>query len=64
MTLVYAGPEVERQQQQGLTGLSNFLTKCGQRINVLGLECSDETFFTCDDMALIAKHCPLLGNFT
>ena len=73
LTLVYAVPEVEnqeqeqdqhQQQQHGLTGLINILPKCGQRINVLGLECSDQTFFTCDDLALIAKHCPLLGNFT
>ena len=68
LTLVFAAPEVENQEQEqhqhGLTGLINILPKCGQRINVLGLECSDQTFFTCDDLALIANHCPLLGNFT
>ena len=61
LILVYT--EVEQQQQQhGLTGLSNFLPKCGQRINVFGLECSDQTFFTFEDLVLIASHCPLLGN--
>ena len=60
LILVYT--EVERQQQHGLTGLSNFLPKCGQRINVFGLECSDQTFFTFEDLELIASHCPLLGN--
>ena len=55
-TLVYS------ENQQSATGLSNFLPQCGQRINVLGLECSTQTFLTFEDLTLIATHCPLIDG--
>ena len=43
-------------------GLSPFLQSCGQRINILRLECSTKTFLTFDDLSVIATECPLLDG--
>ena len=53
------------EDQQSVNGpLTNFLQRCGQRINILNLECSSQTFLTFEDLALIANHCPLIDGNT
>ena len=43
-----------------IPSLSDFLICCGQRINILALDCSGKTFFTFNDLSTIAENCPLL----
>ena len=43
-------------------GLSTFLQRCGQRINILRLECSPKTHLTLEDFSVIANECPLLDG--
>ena len=56
VTLAYA-ENLERTQ-----GLHAFLQLCGQRINILRLECSPKTFLAFDDLSVIANECQLLDG--
>ena len=40
--------------------LGNFLSQCGQRINVLNIECSKNIRWTLNDLSLISQYCPFL----
>ena len=59
VTLSYVADNQEMERAQGL---SPFLQSCGQRINILRLECSTKTFLTFDDLSVIATQCPLLDG--
>ena len=56
VTLSYDHDQVRAQ------GLSTFLQRCGQRINILRLECSPKTHLTLDNLSVIANECPLLDG--
>ena len=51
----------EENQERAL-GLSTFLQRCGQRINILRLECSPKTHLTLEDLSVIANECSLLDG--
>lgn len=54
MTLVYPSNFAK------VEGLADFLGYCGQRINILRIETSANTFWTLDHLSDIARCCPLL----
>jgi hypothetical protein len=59
VNLVYGGPEANGS---GLKGLADFLSNCGQRINFLCIECTEQTVTSIEDLRAIAHLCPLLDG--